>query len=68
MQIIKQYRSLSFSLYSSIHSLLTSFHLGPNILLSTLFSETLILRSSHNVSDQVSHPYKIQAKLYSGLS
>ena len=32
--------------------------LGPNILLSTLFSNTLSLRSSLNDSDQVSHPYK----------
>ena len=31
---------------------------GPNILLSTLFSNTLSLRSSLNVTDQVSHPYK----------
>jgi hypothetical protein len=30
--------------------------LGPNILLSTLFSKTLSLHSSRNVSDQVSHP------------
>ena len=30
--------------------------LSPNILLSTLFSKTLSLRSSLNVSDQVSHP------------
>src|SRR5215475_4379829 len=32
--------------------------LSPNTLLSTLFSNTLSLRSSLNVSDQVSHPYK----------
>jgi hypothetical protein len=32
--------------------------LGPNILLSTLFSKTLSLHSSLNVSDQLSHPYK----------
>ena len=31
--------------------------LGPNILLSTIFSNTLSLRSSLNVRDQVSHPY-----------
>jgi hypothetical protein len=30
---------------------------GPNILLSTLFSNTLSLCSSLNVSGQVSHPY-----------
>jgi hypothetical protein len=32
--------------------------LGPYILLSTLFSNTLSLCSSLNVRDQVSHPYK----------
>jgi hypothetical protein len=37
--------------------------LGPNILLNTLFSYTLSLRSSLNVSDQVSHPYKTRGKI-----
>jgi hypothetical protein len=32
--------------------------LDPNILLSTLFSNTLSLRSYLNISDQVSHTYK----------
>jgi polysaccharide pyruvyl transferase WcaK-like protein len=36
--------------------------LGPNILLSTLFSNTLSLCSSLSVRDQVSHPYKITGK------
>ena len=49
----EQYRSLSNSLCSFLHSPVTSSLLGPNILLSTLFSNTLILRSSLNVSDQV---------------
>jgi hypothetical protein len=35
----------------------TSSLFGPNILLSTLFSNTLSLYSSFNVRDQVSHPY-----------
>ena len=35
----------------------TSFLLGPNILLNTMFSNTVSLLSSRNVSDQVSHPY-----------
>jgi hypothetical protein len=30
--------------------------LGPNILLSSMFSNTLNLCSSRNVRDQVSHP------------
>jgi hypothetical protein len=32
---------------------------GPDILLSTLFSNTLSLRSTLNVSDQDSHPHKL---------
>ena len=53
-----EYRSFSSSLCSFVHSPVTSSHLGPNILLSILFSYTLSLRSSLNVGDQVSHPYK----------
>ena len=41
----------------------TSSLLGPNILLNTLFSNTLSLRSCLNVSDQVSHPYKTTRKI-----
>jgi hypothetical protein len=37
--------------------------LGPNIFLRTLFSNTLSLHSSLNVSDQVSHPYKSKGKI-----
>ena len=48
----------SSSLRSFLHSPVTSSLLGPNNLLSTLFSKTLSLRSSFNVSNQVSHPYK----------
>jgi len=40
VQIIKQYRSLSSSLCSFLHSPVTSSLLGPNILLNTLFSST----------------------------
>jgi hypothetical protein len=49
----KQYRSLSCSLYSYPHSPVTSFLLGPNILLITLFSNTFSLHSYLKVSDQV---------------
>ena len=52
----EQYRSLSSSLCSFLHSPVISSLLGPNILLSILFSNTLSLRCSLNVSDQVSHP------------
>jgi hypothetical protein len=34
----------------------------PNILLTTLFSNTLSVRSSLNISDQVLHPYKSTGK------
>jgi hypothetical protein len=39
------------------------FLLCPNILLSTLFSNTLSLCFSLNVGDQVSHPYKTTSKI-----
>jgi len=54
----EQYRSLSSSLCSFLHSLVTLSLLGSIILRNTLFPHTLSLRSSLNVSDQVSHPYK----------
>ena len=52
----EEYRSLRSSLCSFLHFPVTSSLLGPNIL-NTLFSNTLSLRSSLNVCDQVSHPY-----------
>ena len=59
----EQYRSFSSSLCSFLHSPVTSSLLGPNILLNTLFSNILSLRSSLNVSDQVSHPHKATGKI-----
>jgi hypothetical protein len=59
----EQYRSLRFSLCSFLHCPVTSSLLGPNILLSTLFSNTHSLRSSLNMSDKVSHTCKKQGKL-----
>src|SRR5215469_8203726 len=50
-------------LLNFLHSPVTSSLLGPNTLLNTLFSNTLSLRSSLNVSDQVSHPYKTTGKI-----
>ena len=58
-----EYRSLSSSLCSLLHSPVTSSLLGPNILLNSLFSNTLSLRTSLNVSDQVPHPYKTTYKI-----
>ena len=51
---------LSSSLCSFLHSPVTSSLLGPNIPLNTPFSDTLSLRSSRSVSDQVSHSYKTE--------
>jgi len=64
----EQYRLLSSSLCSFLHSPVTSSLLGPNILLSTLFSNTLSLRFFLNVNDQISLPLKQLAKLYSFIS
>ena len=55
----EQYRSLSSSLCSFLYCTVTSSLLGLNILLNTLFANTIILHSSLSVSDQVSHPYKM---------
>ena len=57
------YRSLSSSLCSFLHSPVTSSLLGLNIVLNTLFSKTLSLRSSFGGNDQVSHPYKTTGKI-----
>ena len=59
----EEYGSFSSSLCSFPHSPVTSSLLGPNILLSTLFSDTLSLCSSHNVSDKVSHLYKTTGRI-----
>ena len=59
----EEYRSLRSSVCSLLHSSVPSSLLGPNILLRTLFSNILSLRSSLNVSDQASHPYKTTAKI-----
>ena len=58
-----QYRSFSSSLCNLLHSPVTSSLLGPNILLNTMFSNTLSFLSSRKVSGQVSHPYKITGKI-----
>jgi hypothetical protein len=57
-----EYISLSSSLCSLLHSPDASSLLVPNILLSTLFLNTLSLCSSLSVRDQVSHPYKAKGK------
>jgi hypothetical protein len=59
----EEYRSLSSSLCSLLHSSVTLSLLGPNILLSTLFSNTHSLQSSLNVRDYVTHPYRTTCKI-----
>jgi hypothetical protein len=46
-----------------LHSPVTSSLLGPNILLRTLFSNTLSLCSSLSVRDRFSHPYKTTGRI-----
>ena len=58
-----EYRPFSLSLCNFLHSPVTSSQLGPNILLSTPFSNTRSLRSSLKVSDQFSHPYKTTGRI-----
>jgi hypothetical protein len=59
----EKYKSLSSSLCICLYSPVNSSLLDQNILLGTLLSNTLSLRSSHNVSDQVSHPYKTTGRI-----
>jgi len=56
------YRSLTYSLLRFLKSPVTSSLLGPNILLSILFSNTISLRFSLSVSKQFSHQYKTTGK------
>jgi hypothetical protein len=58
-----EYISLGSSLCSLLHSPVTSGLLGPNILLSALFSKSLSHCSSLSTTDQVSHPYKTTGKI-----
>ena len=59
----EDYRPLSSSMCSFLHSPITSSLLGQNIILNTPFSNTFSLCSSLNVSEQVSHPYKTTDKI-----
>jgi hypothetical protein len=59
----EEYKPCSSSLCSFLQPPVISSLLDPNILLSTLFSNTLNLWSSLNVRDQVSHPYKTTGKI-----
>jgi len=61
--VIKMQFYIFFKQSPEGHSPVTSFLLGPNTLLNTLFSNNISLRSSRNVSDQVSHPYRTTGKI-----
>jgi len=59
----EQSRSLSSSLCSFLHTPLTCYHLGPNIVLSTHFSNTLSLRSYLMWASKFYTHMKPQAKI-----
>jgi hypothetical protein len=59
----EEYKLWSSSLCSFLHPATTPSLFSPNILLSSLYSNTLSLCYSHNVRDQVSHPYKTRGKI-----
>ena len=54
----EEYRSVSFSLCSFLHSPVTSSLLGSHTLLITLFSYNHSLRSFLSASNKFAHPYK----------
>ena len=59
----EEYKSFSSSLCNLLHSPVTSSLLSSNILLNSMFSNTLSFLSSRNVSDQASHLYKTTGKI-----
>jgi hypothetical protein len=60
-----EYNLGSSSLCNFLQPSVTSSLFGPNIVLSTLFSNTLSLCSSLDDRDQVSHPYRTTNKICS---
>jgi hypothetical protein len=63
LSIIREEYKLWSSICIPFHSPVPSTVLGPNILLVVLFSNTLSLRSSLNVRNHVSHPYRTTGKI-----
>jgi hypothetical protein len=57
------YKIWSSLLCCFFHSPVISSHFVWNIIIINLFSNILSLCSSHNVRDQVSHPYKTTARV-----
>jgi hypothetical protein len=60
---VEEYKSISSSLCSFLHYPIALSLIGPNTLLSTLFSNTLSLCSSLDVSNHVSCPYKTTGRI-----
>jgi hypothetical protein len=61
--LCKEYKSHSSSLCSFPHLLMSSSLFGPNILLSTQFSNSFSICHSLSVRDQVSHPFRTRGKI-----
>jgi hypothetical protein len=61
--LYETYKLCSSSLWGLLQSPVISCLLGPNILLSTLFSYVLNLCSLLSVTDQVSHPYETRCRI-----
>jgi hypothetical protein len=61
--LVEEHKLWSSLLRSFFHSPVTSSLLGPNILLSTLLSNTLSLCYSLIVRDKVSNPYRTTDKI-----
>jgi hypothetical protein len=59
----EKYKLWSSSLSSFLQPPVTSSLFGANVLLNTLFSNTLSLCSSLNFRDQVSHPYRTKGNI-----
>jgi hypothetical protein len=59
----EDYKLCSSSLCNFLHPPITSSLIGPNILLSTLFSHIVSLYSVLNIRDQVTHPYRTRGKI-----
>jgi hypothetical protein len=61
--LVEEYKSRNSSLSTFLHLPVTSSLFDSNILLSTLFSNALSLRSSLNDRDQVKHPHRTTGKM-----
>jgi hypothetical protein len=59
----EEYKYCSHLLCSFLHPSVTPSLFAPNILLNTLFSNTLSLCSFLSVRDHVSHPYKTRDEI-----